>query len=134
MVSFLGFDFEHLGVATVTKEDILEQLIEDFLVHRGYFVRHNVKFLPSNDHPDFKTRLDSNHSDYVTAVAKLIGVGDRKLWETYPPFCAALANNPIKMIMLREIVAEVHSAVGTTLASTEIGRVLQLLRASEADL
>ncbi len=29
-----------------SKEDILEQLVEEFLVHRGYFVRHNVKFLP----------------------------------------------------------------------------------------
>ena len=46
-----------------TKEDILEQLVEEFLTHRGYFVRHNVKFLPSKDHPDFNNRLDSNHSD-----------------------------------------------------------------------
>lgn len=34
-----------------TKEDILEQLVEEYLLHQGYFVRHNVKFLPRRDHP-----------------------------------------------------------------------------------
>src|ERR1039457_2960507 len=46
-----------------TTEDILEQLVEEFLIHRGYFVRHNVKFLPRKDHADFSSKLDSNHSD-----------------------------------------------------------------------
>lgn len=46
-----------------SKEDILEQLVEEFLVHRGYFVRHNVKFLPRKDHADFDSQQDSNHSD-----------------------------------------------------------------------
>ncbi len=46
-----------------SKEDILEQLVEEFLLHRGFFVRHNVKFLPRKSHPDFVTKLDSNHSD-----------------------------------------------------------------------
>lgn len=46
-----------------SKEDILEQLVEEFLIHRGYFVRHNVKFLPCKDHADFVTNQDSNHSD-----------------------------------------------------------------------
>lgn len=46
-----------------SKEDILEQLVEEFLIHRGYFVRHNVKFLPRKDHPDFVSNQDSNHSD-----------------------------------------------------------------------
>jgi hypothetical protein len=46
-----------------TKEDILEQLVEEYLLHQGYFVRHNVKFLPRRDHPDFISNQDSNHSD-----------------------------------------------------------------------
>jgi len=46
-----------------TKEDILEQLVEEYLLHDGYFVRHNVKFLPRRDHPDFVSNQDSNHSD-----------------------------------------------------------------------
>ena len=46
-----------------TKEDILEQIVEEYLLHKGYFVRHNLKFLPRKDHPDFIRDQDSNHSD-----------------------------------------------------------------------
>jgi hypothetical protein len=193
-----------------TKEDILEQLVEDFLIHRGYFVRHNIKFLPKKSHAQFNVKLDSNHSDidvlgyhprlrgadrvwavsckswqsglrvhsklteikenkkvsgrdawkgfreltspkwsegfidaieretgqrdftYVTAVTKL--VGDRELWESYPPFREAMAENPIRIISLREMLAEVQGAVGTTLAGTELGRILQLIRAADVQI
>jgi hypothetical protein len=193
-----------------TKEDILEQLVEDFLIHRGYFVRHNIKFLPRKSHPDFKVQLDSNHSDidvlgynphlqgsdrvwavsckswqagfpvssklseikenkrmagkaawknfreltspkwsqgfidaikretgqrgftYVTVVTKL--KGDRKLWESYPPFCKAMKNNPIRIIEFREILDVVYSDIRTTLAGTELGRILQLIRAAGIEL
>ena len=46
-----------------TKEDILEQVVEEYLIHKGYFVQHNIKFLPRKDHPDFDRLKDSNHSD-----------------------------------------------------------------------
>ena len=46
-----------------SKEDILEQIVEEYLIHRGYFVRHNIKFLPRKDHPDYVANQDSNHSD-----------------------------------------------------------------------
>ena len=46
-----------------TKEDILEQIVEEYLTHEGYFVRHNVKFLPRKDHPEFVLNQHSNHSD-----------------------------------------------------------------------
>jgi hypothetical protein len=46
-----------------TKEDILEQIVEEYLAHQGYFVRHNIKYLPRKDHPDFVKNKDSNHSD-----------------------------------------------------------------------
>jgi len=45
------------------KEDILEQLVDDYLQSEGYFTRHNIKFRPRSDHPDFNKKLDSNHSD-----------------------------------------------------------------------
>jgi hypothetical protein len=45
------------------KEDILEQLVDDYLQAQGYFTRHNLKFLPRPDHPEFDLRQDSNHSD-----------------------------------------------------------------------
>jgi hypothetical protein len=56
-----------------TKEDILEQLIEEYLTHKGYFVRHNIKYLPRRDHPDFVSNQDSNHSDIdVLAINPLL--------------------------------------------------------------
>ena len=46
-----------------TKEDILEQIVEEYLLHLGYFVRHNIKFLPEPDHPEYVQNQHSNHSD-----------------------------------------------------------------------
>ena len=45
------------------KEDILEQLTDDYLQVKGYFTQHNVKFRPDASHADFETKKDSNHSD-----------------------------------------------------------------------
>ena len=63
-----------------TKEDILEQLVEEFLIHRGYFVRHNVKFLPRKDHPNFKSNLDSNHSDIDVLALNPLREGSDRVW------------------------------------------------------
>lgn len=45
------------------KEDILEQIVEEYLLHSGYFVRHNLKFRPRPGDEGFKTAEHSNHSD-----------------------------------------------------------------------
>ena len=45
------------------KEDILEQLTDDYLQVKGYFTQHNVKFRPDSSHVDFEKKKDSNHSD-----------------------------------------------------------------------
>jgi hypothetical protein len=45
------------------KEDVLEQIVEDYLQVQGYFTRHNVRFKPRTDHPDFVSRDDSVSSD-----------------------------------------------------------------------
>jgi hypothetical protein len=190
-----------------TKEDILEQIVEEYLVHKGYFVQHNIKFLPRKDHPEFVSNQDSNHSDidvigyhplltgpkkvlvvsckswqagfdpaveiraiedkkvirgreawksfrelvvqkwsegfltavanatgaesftYVTAVAKL--TGDRSIWENHEPFRMAIANNPLAIITFREMVQEIQAKLTTTLAATEVGRMLQMFRAAD---
>ncbi|MGH8499295.1 MAG: hypothetical protein ACRERV_10885, partial [Methylococcales bacterium] len=46
-----------------TKEDILEQVVEEYLIHRGYFVIHNIKYRPDKNHSHFNPQKDSNHSD-----------------------------------------------------------------------
>lgn len=188
------------------KEDILEQLVDDYLQSRGYFTRHNLKFLPRKDHPEFDRKLDSNHSDidvlgyhpglsgaerimavsckswqggfpvrakldelsankkvsgrdswkffrelvrpkwseafiasvasatgsreftYVTAVTAIRG--DRTLWEQHQPFRDAMGGNPIKLLALPEMVSAIMGSINTTVASSDLGRTLQLMRAS----
>lgn len=188
------------------REDVLEQLVDDFLQLRGYFTRHNLKFRPRSDHSDYEQRQDSNHSDidvlgynpllngpervmavsckswqsgfdprakleeitqnkvrahreawrffrelarpkwseafvaaveeatgcrefvYVTAVTSLRG--DRTLWEDHEPFREALAGNRIRLITMRDMVSEVLSKLGTTVAPSQLARTLQLLKAS----
>lgn len=45
------------------KEDILEQLVDEYLQHKGYFTTHNVKFRPNKSHADYNSKQDSVHSD-----------------------------------------------------------------------
>src|SRR5689334_9857470 len=45
------------------KEDILEQLADDWLQSRGYFTRHNLKFKPRPDHAEFAMQQDCVPSD-----------------------------------------------------------------------
>ena len=189
-----------------TKEDIPEQIVEEFLLRKGYFIRHNPKFLPRKGHPDFICNQDSNHSDidaigydprksneekvlvvsckswqkwfnlaserdpivngkirhgrpawkafreltspkwsealmnavrdatgedrftHVTAVTRL--AGHKSTWENYRPFQEALGGNPISVLTFREMIAEIRGALTTTLAATEVGRLLQLFSAA----
>ena len=189
------------------KEDILEQLVDDYLQSEGYFTRHNIKFRPRSDHHDFDPKKDSNHSDidviglhpnkigpdrvwvvnckswqsgfrvqsklaelvenkiisgreswhsfrelmkpkwseaFINSVEAATGtreftyvltvtaiIGDRRLWESYPPFIKAMGGNPIRMIELSEMLDHFQKVSTTTVASSDIGRVLQLMRAAQ---
>ncbi len=190
------------------KEDILEQLVDDYLQANGYFTRHNVKFRPRGDHPDFLSKDDSNHSDidvlgyhplregtdrvvavsckswqggfdvaaglrdisknrrvsgreawkrfrellrpkwteafistiehetgsreftYVTAVTALKRDSDRTLWENKGEFQLAMNNNPIRIWTLPDMLSALFAMLGTTVASSQLSRTLQLMKAS----
>ncbi len=46
------------------KEDILEQIAEDFYSKKvGYFTKHNIKYRPSDEELDYTAKFDSVHSD-----------------------------------------------------------------------
>jgi hypothetical protein len=45
------------------KEDVLEQIVDDYLQMEGYFTIHNAKFRPSPTQTEFDRRLDSVASD-----------------------------------------------------------------------
>jgi hypothetical protein len=193
-----------------TKEDILEQLVEEYLLHDGYFVQHNLKFRPSEAHPDFVRHSDSNHSDidvlgvhplrggtervvavsckswqagfnpnaeieaieknkiisgrerwkyfrelaspkwsdafvqkiqattgtteftYITAVTRIDG--DRHVWEQHKRFRDALNGNPIRVLDMRELLSTILPKLTTTLANTNIGRMLQLIKAAGVEI
>jgi len=45
------------------KEDVPEQIVDDYLQFNGYFTTHNVRFKPDPDHPQFDADQDRVSSD-----------------------------------------------------------------------
>jgi hypothetical protein len=45
------------------KEDILEQIVDDYLRFNGFFTAHNVKFQPAPTDPDYNRKQDCVASD-----------------------------------------------------------------------
>jgi len=64
----------------------------------------------------------------VLAVAKVNGNCDD--WVQYEPFKESMRGNPIKILSFAEMISEISKEINTTLASTEIGRMLQVIKAS----
>ena len=93
-----------------TKEDILEQIVEEYLIHKDYFVRHNIKFLPRRDHPDFIVNQDSNHSDIdvlgyhpkLQGPEKVIAVSCKSWQSGFDPRALIIAIEGRKIINGRE--------------------------------
>jgi hypothetical protein len=188
------------------KEDILEQLVDDYLKFNGFFTIHNVKFKPTAADPDYIKNKDSNHSDidvigfhplrdgadriwvvsckswqigfdpkeriaaiesnkkisgreawqffreltkrkwadalieevarltgsekftHVTAVTKLRG--NASIWEDHGHFRSNLRGNPIKILTLEVMLSDLYRKTSNTLASSDVGRLLQVIKAS----
>lgn len=188
------------------KEDILEQLVDDYLKFNGFFTAHNIKFLPASDAPDYVKKDDCVASDvdvigyhpmrtgvdrvwvvsckswqagfdpreriasigankmvsgreawrsfrelvkkkwadgligavealtgsaeftYVTAVTKLRG--DAGIWQEHAPFRDNLRGNPIRILTLQDMLSDLYKHMNTTVASSEVGRLLQVIKAS----
>lgn len=61
------------------KEDILEQIVEDYLQSQGYFTRHNVKYKPRPTDPGFITNKDAVHSDVDVIAVHPLREGPRRV-------------------------------------------------------
>jgi hypothetical protein len=104
------------------KEDILEQIVEEYLIHKGYFVQHNIKFLPRKGHPDFVSNQDSNHSDIDVIGFHPTLQGDKKIlvvscksWQGgFDPAYNAIGGNPIVVMTFHEMVAQIQSDLTET--------------------
>lgn len=190
------------------KEDILEQLVDDYLKFNGYFTIHNVKFQPAETDPDYVKRDDCVASDvdvvgfhpklsgadrvwvvsckswqlgfdprdrieaiekekkregreawrgfrelvkpkwanalvakieqltgstqftYVTAVTKLIRNANATIWEEHEGFKKCLQGNPLKILTLQKMLSDLYGKTKNTPASSEVGRLLQVMKAS----
>ena len=190
------------------KEDILEQMVDEYLMHKGYFTMHNVKFKPPSSDPDFVGNQDAVASDidviafhprkegpervivvsckswqegfdpvaclnniendkkyagrdawrgfrelckpkwsrsfmdavervtgtrrftYWTAVTSVHKNRDKSIWETNSSFVTALEGNPIRLMSFADMLDDVWSQLSTTPAATELGRMIQLMKAS----
>jgi hypothetical protein len=55
------------------KEDVLEQIVDDYLKFSGYFTTHNVRFRPRKNHLNYVSKEDSVHSD-----VDVVGLHPRK--------------------------------------------------------
>jgi hypothetical protein len=188
------------------KEDILEQLVDDYLKFNGYFTLHNVKFQPSATNPEYVQKDDCVASDidvvgfhpkrtghdqiwvvsckswqagfdprkrielinanrkvsgrlawqsfrelakkkwadglieklesltgstkftYVTAVTRL--KGGASVWEEHRPFRENLRGNPIKILTLQEMLSNLYLKTDTSMATSEVGRLLQVIKVS----
>jgi len=190
------------------KEDILEQLVEDYFQRRGYFTRHNVKYRPDNPsqrdsgysdidilayHPNkrgvkrviavnCKSWQDGLSTDYYIKKFEEQGVVYRRdaVWKRFRElmeekwaesfagkikeltgttefvhytavtvlktrneeetrhmwqkkcrgFTKTMSKKPIRILTLRDILDELWNRTGTTMAESEVGRLLQVVKAS----
>jgi hypothetical protein len=62
-LSYSGERKVYRSESEAMKEDILEQLVDDYLKFNGFFTAHNVKFKPTPTHPAYITNQDSVASD-----------------------------------------------------------------------
>jgi hypothetical protein len=188
------------------KEDVLEQIVDDYMQFNGYFTTHNVRFRPRKDHPDYTSSRDSVPSDvdvvgynphldgkdrvvvvtckswqtgfdagaklaelrgekanpkratwqhfrelwvprwseaFRSTITELTGEqnftyriavtrlkGDREAWSLDPTIKANLSGCSVGFLTLEEMWATMLDELTTTPASSEIGRLAQLLKAA----
>ncbi len=60
--------------------DILEQVVEEYLQHSGYFTRHNVRFKPRRSHPDWEEKKDDVSSDVDVIGLNPLKQGADRVW------------------------------------------------------
>lgn len=62
------------------KADILEQVVEEYMQHRGYFTMHNVRFRPARTHLDWEEKKDDVTSDVDVLGVNPLKQGSDRVW------------------------------------------------------
>lgn len=191
------------------KEDVLEQIVDDYLQFSGYFTRHNVRFKPDQSHPEYIAEKDRVSSDvdvvgfsprrhgvdqvvvvsckawqdgfnagrklaelkgerpspkgratwrhfrelwipkwsdalrhsiadltgrdtftYLVAVTRLVGEGDPSAWAKDPTIARNLPGCPVGFLVLEDMWKKMLDELTKTPAASEMGRLVQLLKAA----
>ena len=77
-----------------------------------------------------KDATGADRFTHVTAVTCMAKGKNKAEWENHRPFQRALHGNPIRIITLSEMINEIGRGLTKTLATTEVGRMLQFLYAA----
>ena len=188
------------------KEDVLEQIVEDYLQFMGYFTTHNIRFKPAREALGYDSKKDSVSSDadvvgfhptrrgidrvvvvsckawqsgfdangilaqlngtakdtkrsrqlqfrelwipkwadaFVDEIERLTGSrkfsyflavthlrGDGDAWAKHPTIQKNLRGNPFHFITLETMWTKMLEELSTTPASSEMGRLAQILKAA----
>lgn len=88
--------------------------------------RSSPKSVPADVPKDVGKSTDTDRFIYVLAVAKIVGV--RTPWEHHRPFRDAFGGNPVTIISFRDMILDIQRQATTTLAASEVGRMLQLFQ------
>jgi len=76
-----------------------------------------------------KAVTDATGVDQFTYVLAVVRInGDKSIWERRQSFSEVIGGNPLRIITFEEMVTEIYQNLGTTLAATEVGRMLQMFR------
>lgn len=67
---------------------------------------------------------------YWTAVTSIRNPQGRDAWEQNSSFRDALGGNPIELVSFADMLDDVWTQLSTTPAATELGRMVQLMKAS----
>lgn len=62
------------------KEDVLEQVVDDYLRSLGFLTHANVRFRPSPAHPDYVASQDSGWSDIDVIGFSPMRYGADRVW------------------------------------------------------
>ena len=102
------------------KEKMIEELtnLADFFLVASKWSEAFLKTVREN--------TGANEFTYVLAVAKVNG--DRTIWENAHEFSIALEGNPIRIWTFKQVVEDILSYLGQTVAATEVGRILQMFK------
>ena len=116
------------------KEDILEQIAADYLNLCGYFTRTNIKYRPSESDPEWKGKELTGESsfEYWIVCTRFRDPECEKAWTHNTEFRKNLTPH-LRIVSLDRIFRETVQKIGTTPANSELGRLIQLLKAANPD-